>query len=500
MTRKSVAALVVWGWVLLSLPAAAQFLWLFESAAPGTAPTASILATASTPATTAAPARKDTPLPIVPPEIRFVPGNQVFPAFIIARAIMAEVTAAETVSGTDFEKTSEKSSGVASGTDSASDPSGGGECGQNPTEEIELGDPEGLVQVLLKSPKDACPVTIEVSCPEIMETSRFEGILPKRGVTCRVMPKILWSYGKLKTVRQTVPVTLVVKVTVAETALAAQVKTLRLRTVNDCLYSYEDHRGTWPVWWMYCAYVNENHPLLDPLLKEALGTGIVEQFAGYQNGDPADVYRQVYAIWHVLQKRGIRYASIEGESPDTESSASQHVRFVDDTIGATQANCVDGAVLLASLLRRIGLKSFLVMVPGHCYLGLYLDNDKATRRFIETTSLNAPDDGETYGDLELERLIGEEFANNESWAGFVKGISEGRRQYAEHVADFENETEEFGFVDLEAARHQGVLPIAVSGDGLAFPKSLPAADLKVASAASDVPSAAPSVGWKKKKK
>ena len=35
------------------------------------------------------------------------------------------------------------------------------------------------------------------------------------------------------------------------------------------------------------------------------------------------------------------------------------------------ANCIDGSVLIASVLQRIGLRSFLVLVPGHAFVGFY---------------------------------------------------------------------------------------------------------------------------------
>ena len=56
--------------------------------------------------------------------------------------------------------------------------------------------------------------------------------------------------------------------------------------------------------WMFAAYVNENHPLIDPILREALDTGIVNAFDGYQAGDEDDVYAQVFAVWNVIQRRG----------------------------------------------------------------------------------------------------------------------------------------------------------------------------------------------------
>ena len=46
----------------------------------------------------------------------------------------------------------------------------------------------------------------------------------------------------------------------------------------------------------FAAYVNEENPMIDKLLREALDTRIVNRFLGYQGGAEV-VDRQVYALW-----------------------------------------------------------------------------------------------------------------------------------------------------------------------------------------------------------
>jgi hypothetical protein len=59
---------------------------------------------------------------------------------------------------------------------------------------------------------------------------------------------------------------------------------------------------------------------VDTLTREALQTRIVDGFTGYQAEDEAEVLKQVYSIWSVLQKRGVRYSDIS-----TTAAASQVV-------------------------------------------------------------------------------------------------------------------------------------------------------------------------------
>ena len=79
-------------------------------------------------------------------------------------------------------------------------------------------------------------------------------------------------------------------------------------------------------------------------------------FTGYQSEDADEVLLQVFAVWNVLQRRGIKYSDISKTTPNSVVT-SQTVRFMDESLKSTQANCVDGSVLMASILEKIGIKS-----------------------------------------------------------------------------------------------------------------------------------------------
>ena len=46
------------------------------------------------------------------------------------------------------------------------------------------------------------------------------------------------------------------------------------------------------------------------MLNEALHTGLIKSVDGYQDGKPEEVLRQAFAVWKVLQDRGIRYSDV----------------------------------------------------------------------------------------------------------------------------------------------------------------------------------------------
>src|SRR5229473_5997700 len=104
---------------------------------------------------------------------------------------------------------------------------------------------------------------------------------------------------------------------------------MRVRSVNDCPTRFLLRNGrSVDASWMVGAYVNEEHPWIDQLLREALNTGAIRLFRGYQ-GPPAEVFQQVFAIWDVLQRRGFRYSNIVTTSSGSVAVDSQYVRFLE---------------------------------------------------------------------------------------------------------------------------------------------------------------------------
>src|SRR2546426_1083210 len=220
-----------------------------------------------------------------------------------------------------------------------------------------LGDPNSQIAVILTAPAAGVRVTVTVSSPGLMEPTTFDAVLPVAGRSYAVAPTIAWDFSALARNHQTRPASITVSVAFNGATSSSVVERITLRSVNDCPYYalVEDGLGRPHVealWWMFAAYVNENHPFSDQLRKEALDAGIVRNFTGYQTGDPQEVVRQVYAIWNVLQKRGFKYSNITTTAAESRYVRAQQVRFLDESMKGAQANCVDGSVLFASVMRQ----------------------------------------------------------------------------------------------------------------------------------------------------
>ncbi|MCB1212230.1 MAG: hypothetical protein KDK97_23100, partial [Verrucomicrobiales bacterium] len=252
------------------------------------------------------------------------------------------------------------------------------------------GDENGWLAVKLSDVPPKAEIRVEIAVDGFMKPSVWQGTLKPGHKEAIIFPKGVWDYDALLQVRQQRPANASFKVTINGKELPVQTETCTMKSLNDCpFYVFFDDQGTdfEDYSMVFAAYVNENHPQVDAILKDALATGIVDSFSGYQSGDPDEVLAQVFAVWKVLQDRGIKYSDISTTTP-SRYVASQTVRFLDDSINATQANCVDGTVLIASVLRKIGINVYLALVPGHCLLAFDLGEAEDSGTVgLETTML-----------------------------------------------------------------------------------------------------------------
>ena len=275
----------------------------------------------------------------------------------------------------------------------------------------------------------------------------------------------MWNYDALHGLKEETPVTLMAKVIVNGEPLPDYNETVVLKSLNDCLfYILLDEEPETPddiddLSWLFAAYVNENHPWIDGVLKDAIETGIVDAFTGYQSGDPAETLKQVFAVWAALQARGMSYSDISTTTPN-EGTVSQAVRFLDESIEATQANCVDGSVLMASILRKIGLDVQLVMVPGHCFLAFSADKEGHLLIGLETTMLGTTD-AEVPDELPeiLADLFVEDYESEH--AAFVGAVLTGMGSLEEHEEQFQSGIDpNTQLISIVEARDLGIRPIA----------------------------------------
>ncbi|HMX39053.1 MAG TPA: hypothetical protein PKD78_01955, partial [Saprospiraceae bacterium] len=252
-----------------------------------------------------------------------------------------------------------------------------------------LGDILGVIGVAVNSPRNGSTLRIEIDSTRYFGRVSQEFKLPKKGVRYTVFPSIPWDYESLYCINAPFPYTIRYRVTINDKTTEKVVNNATMRAIDDCPLKAYDYRGELiDLRAILAGYVNEGSgELLDKVKAEILKQGTVNAFVGYQAGREA-VIQQVYAFWKYLRSKDVRYSNATdngyGDNPEV---FSQRVRLLEDVMASNQANCIDGTAALASMLLSAGIDPFIVIIPGHAFLGYFTDEAHTPEGilFLETT-------------------------------------------------------------------------------------------------------------------
>jgi len=145
----------------------------------------------------------------------------------------------------------------------------------------------------------------------------------------------------------------------------------------------------------------------------------------------------VKAVFDALKQLGIRYVQSVIEFTRESGTANQRVRRPAETLKEKNANCIDGTLLMASLLEAISLNPAIVLIPGHAFLAweTWRDADGGSDqwKYVETTML----------------------ATSE----FDDACTEGEKKAADWQASAQGNPEYFRRLALSDLRAQGITPL-----------------------------------------
>lgn len=331
-------------------------------------------------------------------------------------------------------------------------------------DEALLGDPNGVMGILFTPTRANTRIKLEIRGDNglnLFEPAVIEVVAPKAGEEYLIRPVVPFNHAKLASLRQSSTIYVTYNLTINGQQQAPRTGRLRVRSINDCPFAVVEEEKETPIDFVFAAYVNEDHPWIEEILQEALRKNYVDSFVGAQGGETV-VYEQVLAIWRVLQERGIRYSNIAPAAATSVGVASQHVRLLDESIRYTQANCVDGSVLLASILRKIDINPILVVLPGHMFVGFDLDAEGDQQAYLETTRM-----GVDAREIELannrlfKTLLGTDTDLKAQVAvkSFVAALESGKSTFAESRVKILREKAGYALVDISATRNAGITPI-----------------------------------------
>lgn len=199
-------------------------------------------------------------------------------------------------------------------------------------------------------------------------------------------------------------------------AKLAQVNEMTRATLNiqiDDLDGKTEQQSTFPIWLMartsafnsiydpakdewkdisyyYGAWVTPNASEVMQVLRRAADRHPERSLAGYQV-DQADVKEQVKAIYGALKDEGILYIHSVVSFGASEEQSMQRVRLPRESLANKSANCIDGTVLMASVLEAASINPGFVFVPGHAFLAWETEEGSGKWDFVETTMISTHD-------------------------------------------------------------------------------------------------------------
>lgn len=154
---------------------------------------------------------------------------------------------------------------------------------------------------------------------------------------------------------------------------------LRRRTGADSFVPTYGYMGAW---------LTSNDPSVDAFLAKAKERIESRNFVGEQG----PTVPQVKALFEELKSRGVSY--VMDPNVAAEQVFVQRTRLPSEVLASTNAQCLEGTLLFATLFEAIGIKPIIVVVPGHAFVGWHTvakDGTKGEPLFVETTMVGNAD-------------------------------------------------------------------------------------------------------------
>ena len=159
--------------------------------------------------------------------------------------------------------------------------------------------------------------------------------------------------------------------------------TVRLRSADDIYWGPKFEYAPFIASW-----VTPHDPLVEQVLSRAKEFAPGRRLPGYEQGrnvaqQELSTYVQARAIYRALQVTGVSYVK-SSMTFGRNADISERVRTPHESLGQISANCIDGAVMYASLFENLGMEPEIVLVPHHAYIGVRVAPESQQYLFIET--------------------------------------------------------------------------------------------------------------------
>jgi hypothetical protein len=237
---------------------------------------------------------------------------------------------------------------------------------------------------------------------------------------------------KLLNNHSSMPASVLLKVKVDDNTIFKETRKLNIRACDDMLWSMY---SPFDAVYLIAGWVTPNDEMVERVLSIAKGKLLEKSLAGYNN---SDVKSEIKAIFNAVRDYKVSYVS------STQSFGNigftQRVRLPRESIKMNSANCIDGAVMFASLFENVGLEPLIVILPNHAFIGVRLAPNSQNALFIETTMVG-------------RSVLNSIFTLESTFDAAVKKGGE------EFNAVMQQNPKSLQIVDIKKARSLGIYPI-----------------------------------------
>lgn len=166
------------------------------------------------------------------------------------------------------------------------------------------------------------------------------------------------------------------------------------------------------------AWLTTHIPEIDKMLKTAAANHPENKLVGYQAKEFLDIEtnaviprEQASAIYNTLKDLGLIYTNASTQfGTDEMTTKAQRAKLPEDVIESQSANCIEGALLVTTLLEAAHLNPVIViMSSGHAFVGWEKWDKAGEYDFINTTYIGRADmtfeDALERGNSDYEKAI-----------------------------------------------------------------------------------------------
>ena len=156
-------------------------------------------------------------------------------------------------------------------------------------------------------------------------------------------------------------------------SLKAEEKTLCVEQKEITALAFDQWHGYSLYPELLCAFVTPNHPAIAQLTARA--AELLGKWTGdpsldaYQSNDPNRVLKQAAAVYGAMQEQNIIYCV----HPASFENIGQRIRLCDAVMEQKQGTCLDLTLVYAAALEAIGLHPLLIILKGHIFAGVWLE-------------------------------------------------------------------------------------------------------------------------------